>query len=101
MAPAHRGTPYGIGCITIKQTGPSANTYVYAEWYTDGKHHCKSCGNSSKPESHQRARDQLSGVLQERIAVLEAELASLRKLQDRDAEAANPAVRAGPPPGRF
>ena len=87
MAPAHRGTAYGIGCITIKQTGPGRNTYVYAEWYAGGTHYCKYCGKSSKPESHQRARYLLSRELKKRISALEDELASLRELQDRDAEA--------------
>lgn len=93
MAPANRGTSYGIGCITIKQTGPGRNTYVYAEWYAGGTHHCKYCGKSSKPESHQRARDLLSGALKKRIAALEDELASLRELRDRDAGAAGPGAR--------
>lgn len=85
MAERIRGNAYGIGCITTKRTGPTMNTYVYAEWSVNGRHHCKSCGNSARPGSYMRARAMLRGVLRERIAALEAELDSLREL---DAEGA-------------
>ena len=91
MAGKRRGNAYGIGCITLKQTGPTAKTYVYAEWYVAGRHRCKSCGNSDRSDSHRRARAVLRDVLLERIAMLEAELDSLRKL---DAETAVPGARS-------
>ena len=90
MAGKRRGNAYGIGCITTKRTGPTMDTYVYAEWSVNGRHHCKSCGNSARPGSYLRARVLLRGILRERIAVLEAELDSLRKM---DVEGAVPGAR--------
>ena len=80
------GGTYGIGCITTKQTNPRGDSYVYAEWYVDGKRHSKSCGKSTKRESFQRARDLLREALADRIEALKGELASLQAELERSRE---------------
>lgn len=100
MTGSSRGT-YGIGCITIKQTNPRGDSYVYAEWYVDGKRRSKSCGKSTKPESHRRARALLREALEERIEALKDELTSLRRLE-QNAETdrvAGGSDASEPPPG--
>ena len=72
---------YGIGSITIKRTNPGSDSgYVYVEWSVSGRRYTKSCGNADKPQSHQRAKDILRGILQDRIETLEAELGRLRAM---------------------
>lgn len=59
-------------CVTTKRIRRA--NYVYVEWYANGRHKTKSCGNAARPESFQRARQVLVDVMRERIAAMESQI---------------------------
>ena len=81
MAKKNSENVYGIGCITHKQTstGKYANTYVYAEWHADGRHHSKSCGNVKDPASRKRAQEVLLETAMRRVENLNVAITRLQK----------------------
>ena len=77
MVARRRGTVYGIGCITEKETH-AGRVYLYAEWSLRGRRHCESCGSAADPKSRELALDKLRAATLERVAALRKEIAGLQ-----------------------
>ena len=82
-----------MGCITTKHIGRA--DYVYVEWYANGIHKTKSCGNAARPESFQRARQVLVDVMRERIAAMESQVDQM--MADAEIGAVNGQADESPP----